>query len=84
MSVLLAPLYVIRAVLSFLIRLPAAILMLAGCGIWKVADWVSPTHFCEECDTDSPLDEAAPSASIVVIPDRVFRRMMRRGAGSVR
>lgn len=84
MSALLVPLYFGRAVLSFLIRLPAAALMLAGCGIWKLANWVSPNHACDECDAESLPDEEAPSASVLVIPDRVFRRMMRRGAISVR
>ncbi|MBI4563461.1 MAG: hypothetical protein HY716_02045 [Planctomycetes bacterium] len=84
MSVLLAPLYIVRAVLSFLIRLPAAVLMFVAFGIWKLANWVSPTHSCEECEDDSSSDEHRPSAEILVIPDRVFRRMMRRGSVSVR
>jgi hypothetical protein len=48
MSVLFVPLYIGRAVLSFLIRLPAVALMLVGCWIWKLANWVSPVPACEE------------------------------------
>jgi hypothetical protein len=81
MIALVVTLYFIRSVLSFLIRVPAAVLFLAGGAIWKLADWVGPAHSCEE---GSPSDQHRPSVEILVIPDRVFRKMIRRGAVSAR
>jgi hypothetical protein len=84
MRALLVPLYIAQAILSFLMRFLAAGLMLLGSVIWSLANWVSPTDSCEEGEDASPSDEHGPSAEILVIPDRVFRKMTRRGAVSVR